>query len=107
MHFKAFFDNYFLWKIIFLKRSIYKEGELDPKRVVAKYTTTVSDGKAYDVTFYNLDVVIELFVNIQQKCHIGSFSENVTFCLASDHGFSSFHGRKSSFSLADSKEERF
>ena len=50
---------------------------------------------------------LRIAVNIQRKCHIGSFSENVTFWLASDHGFSSFHGRKRSFSLADSKEERF
>lgn len=41
-------------------RNIFKEGELDPNRVVAKNATTASDGKTYDVTFYDLDMIISV-----------------------------------------------
>jgi prophage maintenance system killer protein len=38
--------------------NIFKEKELDRKSVVAKNATTASDGKVYQVDFYNLDVII-------------------------------------------------
>ncbi|MBQ7250256.1 MAG: virulence RhuM family protein [Bacilli bacterium] len=41
-------------------RNIFKEGELDPNRVVAKNATTASDGKTYDVAFYDLDMIISV-----------------------------------------------
>ena len=41
-------------------RNIFKEGELDPNRVVAKNATTASDGKTYDVIFYDLDMIISV-----------------------------------------------
>ena len=41
-------------------KNVFKEGELDSKRVVAKNATTASDGKVYEVTFYNLDVIISV-----------------------------------------------
>lgn len=41
-------------------RNIFKEGELDKNSVWAKFAYTASDGKNYDVDFYNLDVVISV-----------------------------------------------
>jgi hypothetical protein len=41
-------------------RNIFTEGELEKDRVVAKNATTASDGKTYEVIFYNLDVVISV-----------------------------------------------
>jgi hypothetical protein len=41
-------------------RNIFKEGELDKNSVWAKFAYTASDGKSYDVDFYNLDVIISV-----------------------------------------------
>ena len=41
-------------------KSIFKEKELDKISVVAKNATTASDGKVYQVEFYNLDVIISV-----------------------------------------------
>jgi hypothetical protein len=41
-------------------RNIFKEGELDKNSVWAKFAYTASDGKIYDVDFYNLDVIISV-----------------------------------------------
>ena len=40
--------------------NIFKEGELDKNSVYAKNAYTASDGKTYQVAFYNLDVVISV-----------------------------------------------
>ena len=48
-------------------KNVFKEGELDSKRVVAKNATTASDGKVYDVTFYNLDVIISVGYRVKSK----------------------------------------
>jgi len=37
--------------------SIFKEGELEKKAVVANFATTASDGKTCQVGYFNLDVV--------------------------------------------------
>jgi|WetSurMetagenome_2_1015567.scaffolds.fasta_scaffold287266_1 hypothetical protein len=39
-------------------RNIFKEGELIENSVVRKFRTTAADGKKYDVSYYNLDVII-------------------------------------------------
>jgi hypothetical protein len=39
-------------------RNVFKEGELDESAVSAKYAQTASDGKTYQIKFYNLDVSI-------------------------------------------------
>ena len=39
-------------------RNIFKEGELVKETVWAKFAYTASDGKTYQVDFYNLDVII-------------------------------------------------
>ena len=39
---------------------IFKQKELDENQVVAKNATTAGDGKTYEVTYYNLDVIISV-----------------------------------------------
>lgn len=39
-------------------KKIFEEGELSRHSVVRNYRTTASDGKNYDVSYYNLDVII-------------------------------------------------
>jgi prophage maintenance system killer protein len=41
-------------------RSVFHEGELDRPSVVAKNATTATDGKTYQVEYFNLDVVISV-----------------------------------------------
>ena len=36
-------------------KTVFREGELDKRSVVAKFATTASDGKTYQVEYYNLD----------------------------------------------------
>ncbi len=41
-------------------KNIFTEGELEANSVVAKFATTASDGKVYNVDYYNLDVIISV-----------------------------------------------
>jgi hypothetical protein len=41
-------------------RNIFKEGELEKSSVWAKFAYTASDGKDYQVDYYNLDVIISV-----------------------------------------------
>jgi len=41
-------------------KHIFEEGELNETAVVRKFRTTAPDGKNYNVTFYNLDVIISI-----------------------------------------------
>lgn len=41
-------------------QNIFKENELDENSVIRKFRTTASDGKKYDVFYYNLDVIISV-----------------------------------------------
>ncbi len=41
-------------------RNIFKEGELEKDSVWAKSAYTASDGKKYQVDYYNLDVIISV-----------------------------------------------
>lgn len=41
-------------------RNIFKEGELVKDSVWAKFAYTASDGKTYQVDYYNLDVIISV-----------------------------------------------
>lgn len=41
-------------------KNIFEEEELEAKSVVAKNATTASDGKTYQVDYYNLDVIISV-----------------------------------------------
>ena len=48
-------------------RNIFKEGELEQNSVVAKNATTASDGKTYQVDYYNLDMIISLGYRVNSK----------------------------------------
>ena len=41
-------------------KNIFDEGELSKSSVVANFATTASDGKTYQVDYYNLDVIISV-----------------------------------------------
>lgn len=41
-------------------KHIFEEGELDETSVVRKFRTTAADGKMYNTTHYNLDMIISL-----------------------------------------------
>lgn len=50
--------------------NIFKEGELQEKQVIREIRTTASDGKTYNVKYYNLDVIIS--VGYRVKSHRGT-----------------------------------
>ena len=41
-------------------KNIFAENELEEHSVVREFRTTAADGKKYDTTFYNLDVIISV-----------------------------------------------
>jgi prophage maintenance system killer protein len=47
--------------------NIFKEKELEKDSVVAKNATTASDGKSYQVDYYNLDVIISVGYRIKSQ----------------------------------------
>ena len=46
---------------------IFEEAELDRDSVVRKFRTTASDGKNYNVIYYNLDMIISLGYRIKSS----------------------------------------
>lgn len=48
-------------------KNIFDEGELDKNSVVRKFRTTASDGKNYEVNYYNLDMIISLGYRIKSN----------------------------------------
>ena len=48
-------------------KHIFEEGELDEESVVRKFRTTASDGKNYNVIYYNLDMIISLGYRIKSS----------------------------------------
>lgn len=46
-------------------KHIFEDGELEEHSVVRKFRTTASDGKSYNVTYYNLDMIISLGYRIR------------------------------------------
>jgi hypothetical protein len=51
-------------------KNIFEEGELDSNSVVRNFRTTATDGKNYNTSFYNLDVIIS--VGYRVKSHQGT-----------------------------------
>ena len=47
--------------------NIFKSRELEPDSVVAKIATTASDGKIYQVDYYNLDVILSVGYRVDSK----------------------------------------
>lgn len=48
-------------------KNVFDEGELVENSVVRKFRTTASDGKNYDVNYYNLDVIISVGYRVKSK----------------------------------------
>jgi death-on-curing family protein len=48
-------------------RNVFKENELDRKSVVAFFATTASDGKTYQVEYFNLDAIISVGYRVNSK----------------------------------------
>ena len=48
-------------------RNVFKEGELVKDSVWAKFAYTASDGKTYQVDYYNLDVIISVGYRVKSK----------------------------------------
>lgn len=46
-------------------KHIFEDGELDKNQVVRKFRTTASDGKTYEVEYFNLDLIISLGYRIK------------------------------------------
>lgn len=47
--------------------NVFREGELDRSSVVAKNATTASDGKIYQVEYFNLDVIISVGYRVKSQ----------------------------------------
>ncbi len=47
--------------------NLFEEKELQEKSVVAKYATTASDGKTYQIEHFNLDVIISVGYRVKSK----------------------------------------
>lgn len=48
-------------------KNIFKTNELDRSSVVAKNATTASDGKTYEVEYYNLDAILSVGYRVNSK----------------------------------------
>ncbi|MCH5270755.1 MAG: virulence RhuM family protein [Lachnospiraceae bacterium] len=48
-------------------KNIFLEGELSRESVVANFATTATDGKTYQVDYYNLDVIISVGYRVKSK----------------------------------------
>ena len=48
-------------------KNIFEEGELQRNSVVANFATTASDGKTYQVDYYNLDVIISVGYRVKSR----------------------------------------
>ena len=48
-------------------KNILREGELDMEAVVAKNATTASDGKTYNVEYYNFDAILSVGYRVNSK----------------------------------------
>ena len=48
-------------------RNAFKEGELLPESVCAKFAQTAADGKTYQVDYFNLDVIISVGYRVKSQ----------------------------------------
>ena len=48
-------------------KNIFSEEELERSSVVANFATTATDGKIYQVDYYNLDVIISVGYRVKSK----------------------------------------
>jgi len=64
-------------------RNIFASGELQQNAVVAKIATTATDGKTYQVDYYNLDLILSVGYRVNSK-HATQFRQWATTILR-DH----------------------
>ena len=55
-------------------KNVFDEHELTQNRVVANFATTASDGKTYQVDYYNLDVIISVGYRVNSHSDQKHFS---------------------------------
>jgi hypothetical protein len=48
-------------------KNIFEEGEMQPSSVVANFATTATDGKIYQVAYYNLDAIIAVGYRVKSQ----------------------------------------
>jgi hypothetical protein len=48
-------------------KNVFEEGELNENSVVRNFRTTATDGKSYDVNYYNLDVIISVGYRVKSQ----------------------------------------
>jgi prophage maintenance system killer protein len=48
-------------------KNVFEERELQREAVVAKYATTATDGKTYQIDYYNLDVIISVGYRVKSQ----------------------------------------
>ncbi len=48
-------------------KHIFEDGELEENSVVRKFRTTASDGKNYNVTYYNLDMIVAIGFRVRSN----------------------------------------
>ncbi|HZV46309.1 MAG TPA: RhuM family protein [Thermodesulfovibrionales bacterium] len=48
-------------------RNIFREAELEEKSVIRKFRITATDGKIYDISHYNLDVIISVGYRVKSQ----------------------------------------
>lgn len=48
-------------------KNVFAEAELQREAVVAKYATTATDGKTYQIEYYNLDVIISVGYRVKSQ----------------------------------------
>ena len=48
-------------------KHIFEEGELKQNSVVRKYRTTASDGKTYNMNYYNLDMIVAIGFRVRSN----------------------------------------
>jgi len=61
-------------------KNIFESGELDENSVISKMETTASDGKNYNMTFYNLDAIISVGYRVN-SVRATQFRQWCTFVL--------------------------
>ena len=56
-------------------KNIFDEGELEQNSVVAKFATTASDGKTYQVDFYMVVQLSDIYVQLFRFCLFSRYRE--------------------------------
>lgn len=64
-----------------IANALKEELEDSPKPVVAKFATTASDGKSYQVEYYNLDVIISVGYRGSLSAALSSVAGPPTSCV--------------------------